>query len=384
MLLQLSKILILCFMFFFVKGQDSSTISSSSVSSSSSVPSSSSESFNGQYIFSFTQAYTLMAIDISNGNLVVNHSLSELILPSSILSYDPTTYSFSFFGYYEQYPGFHFLLSNYSLTLNSFTAITGSILDSLFYSYAIQPYVQIGTTFYMPIFDNAKPSTELNIRNWDFKNFVVGTLEIELPDFNASISALDAYDEDKDLYYVFYYGNGDEVERIPYVSTFTGNSLSFYQNINGSSGSGSDSGSNSNSGGSGGESSFTTTKFSNSGKSSLVYNNNIGTIFVKSSTLYAIEQLQTSINIVKIDLDGASVELAYSAEMDSYTADFISYFLTNDNNYLVTLYLNQDNLVVYNFIDLTTFSLAHTFTSKNYFDNISDDFDTSFYFNGFV
>ncbi|EAL66181.1 hypothetical protein DDB_G0282643 [Dictyostelium discoideum AX4] len=378
MLLQLSKILILCLMFFFVRGQDSSsTISSSSVSSSS-VPSSSSESFNGQYIFSFTEAYTLMAIDISNGNLVVNHSLSELILPSSILSYDPTTYSFRFFGYYEQYPGYHFLLSNYSLTTNTFTAITSSILDSLYYSYAIQPYVQIGTTFYMPIFDDAKPSTDLNIRNWDFNNFIVGTLEIELPDFNASISPLDAYDEDKDLYYVFYYGNGGEVERIPYVSTFTGNSLSFYQNINGSSGS--NSGSNSN----GGESSFTTTKFPNSGKSSLVYNNNVGTIFVKSSNLYAIEQLQTSINIVKIDLDGASVELAYSAEMDSYTADFISYFLTNDNNYLVTLNLNQDNLVVYNFIDLTTFSLAHSFTSKNYFDNISDDFDTSFYFNGFV
>ncbi|KAM9959774.1 hypothetical protein ACTFIR_000873 [Dictyostelium discoideum] len=369
MLLQLSKILILCLMFFFVKGQDSS----STISSSSSVSSSSSESFNGQYIFSFTEAFTIMAIDISNGNLVANHSLSELILPSSILSYDPTTTSFRFFGYYEEYPGYHFVLTNYSLTTNTFTDITGSILDSLYYSYAIQPYVQIGNTFYMPIFDNAKPSTNLNIRNWDLNNFIVGILEIELPDFNASISALDAYDQDKDLYYAFYYGNGDEVERIPYVSTFTGNSLSLYQNINGS-----------NSNGGSGESSFTTTKFPNSGKSSLVYNNNIGTIFVKSSTLYAIEQLKTSINIVKIDLDGASVELAYSAEMDSYTADFISYFLTNDNNYLVTLYLNQDNLVVYNFINLTTFSLAHSFTSKNYFDNISDDFDTSFYFNGFV
>ncbi|KAM9980073.1 hypothetical protein ACTFIZ_006317 [Dictyostelium cf. discoideum] len=372
MLLHLSKILILCLMFFFVKGQDSSSTISSSASSSSVA---SSEPLNGQYIFSFTQAYTLMAIDISNGNLVVNQSLSELILPSSILSYDPTTYSFSFFGYYEQYPGFHFILSNYSITLNAFTAITGSILDSLYYSFAIQPYVQIGTTFYMPIIDDTKPSTDLSIRNWDLNTFIVGTLEIELPDFNASINALDAYDQDKDLYYVFYYGNGDEVERVPYVSTFTGSGLSFYQNINGSSGS------NSNGGG---VSSFTTTKFPISGKSSLVYNNNIGTIFVKSSTLYAIEQLQTSINIVKIDLDDASVELAYSAEMDSYTSDFISYFLTSDNNYLVTLYLNQDNLVVYNFIDLTTFSLAHTFTSKNYFDNISDDFDTSFYFNGFV
>ncbi|KAN0031193.1 hypothetical protein ACTA71_010274 [Dictyostelium dimigraforme] len=376
MILQLNKILILCLMMLYiVKGQDSSsTISSSSYSS---VSSSSSESFNSQYIFSFTESFTVMAIDISNGKLVLNQSLSELILPSSILSFDPTTYTFNMFGYYLQYPGYHFEMVNYNFVTNQFSTLSDSVLDPLYYSFAIQPYLQIGTTFYMPIINDQTPTPNLNVRNWNLNSLTVGTLEIELPDFNSSINPYDAYDEEKDLYYVFYYGNGNEVERIPYISTFAGSDLSFYQHIQGN---GSDSNSDSSNGG--GESSFITTKFSNTGKSSLVYKNNIGTIFVKSSTLYAIETLPSSIDIIKINLDDASVELAYSAEMDGYTYEFISFFLSNDNDYLVTLYLNPENLIVYNFIDLTTFKLVYTITSPNYFDNPSDNFDTSFYFNG--
>ncbi|KAN0029297.1 hypothetical protein ACTFIV_011186 [Dictyostelium citrinum] len=382
MLLQLSKILILSLMIFLVKGQDSS---SSTVSSSSSQFSSyssseffppSSESLNGQYIFSFTSSLYVMAIDINDGSLVVNQSLNQPIVPSCILSYDPTTYIFNYFGsYMDPYTGTQYLMANYTLEYNQITGVSRSIIDSLLYSEEAQPYVQIGNNFYMPIVDMQNPSTNLNIRNWNVKTFTVGTLEIELPDFNASLNSLDAYDSEKDLYYVFYYGNGDEVERIPYVSTFTGSGLSFYED------SSSNSGSNSNGGS---ISSFITTKFPNSGEPSLVYNNVVVSIFVKSSTLYAIEQLPTSINVLKLNLEDSSVELVYSSPIDRYTYDFISFFLTENNNYLVTLNLNQDNSILYSFIDLNTFVLAHSFSSPNYFDNNAEDFDTFFYFNGLI
>ncbi|KAN0008881.1 hypothetical protein ACTFIU_009547 [Dictyostelium citrinum] len=384
MLLQLSKILILSLMIFLVKGQDSSS-SSSTVSSSSSQFSSyssseffppSSESLNGQYIFSFTSDLYVMAIDINDGSLVVNQSLNQPILPSRILSYDPTTYIFNYFGSYMDPLGTQYLMANYTLEYNQITGVSRSIIDSLYYSDAIQPYVQIGNNFYMPIVDIQNPSTNLNIRNWNVKTFTVGNLEIELPDFNSSLNSLDAYDSEKDLYYVFYYGNGDEVERIPYVSTFTGSSLSFYEDS-----SSSNSGSNSNGGS---ISSFITTKFPNSGKSSLVYNNGVVSIFVKSSTLYAIEQLPTSINILKLNLEDSSVKTVYSSVIDRFTYDFISYFLTDNNNYLVTLNLDQFDNVLYSFIDLNTFVLAHSFSSPNYFNNNAEDFDTFFYFNGLI
>ncbi|KAN0052728.1 hypothetical protein ACTA71_006832 [Dictyostelium dimigraforme] len=320
-----------------------------------------------QYIYTFTNDNTFMMIDINNGDLVLNNTL-PFIQPSKkdfqlTIKYisSLTDQTFSTFSSYQQMDGgsTFFVTLDYNFQTNQFSTISKPVVDvDLTSSNPDQKYIQIGNNFYMPTIDYSSSLPDLTLSNWDFDSHILDLIQIELPDYNSSITVFSSLDSINNKMYLFYYGNGDNPTpyltsiKTPIVNGIVSNIETYKIPI-----------------------------------SSLPYSEYGGELFIVSGTVYYISNGNQGIySIHQFDLETSDVTTLISFNTTGISLEFTPYFFSSNFNYLIVMdggnNINNSQ-VTYKFIDLqNNFNIVYTFQSSNYFNYLSLYSDSLFYFNG--
>ncbi|KAM9968124.1 hypothetical protein ACTFIW_002558 [Dictyostelium discoideum] len=321
-----------------------------------------------QYIYTFTNDNTFMMIDINTGDLVFNNTLpliqtgkKNLQLSVNYISslVDQTFTTLSSYQPKDGGPTF-FVTVDYNFQSNQFSTMSKPVIDvDLTSSNPDQKYIQIGNDFYIPTIDYSSSLPDLTLSNWDFNSHLLNLIQIELPDYNSSITVFSSYDSINNKMYFIYYGNGDNAT--PYLTSINTPIV---------------------------DGKVTNIETYKIPTSNLPYSKYGGELFVISGTVYYIsnDESGNSYSIHQFNLENSQITTLITFNTTGISLEFTPYFFSSDFNYLIIMDGGNDinnSQVTYKFIDLQNdFNIIHTFQSTNYFNYLSFYSDSFFYFNG--
>ncbi|KAN0016313.1 hypothetical protein ACTFIU_006277 [Dictyostelium citrinum] len=308
-----------------------------------------------------------MMIDINTGELVLNNTL-PLIQPGKKALQLTVNYisslidqTFTTFSSYQQMDGGNtfFVTVDYNFQTNQFSTMSKPVVDvDLTSSDPDQKYIQIGNDFYMPTIDYSSSLPDLTLSNWDFDSRLLNLIQIELPDYNSSITVFSSLDSINNKMYFFYYGNEDNPT--PYLTSIKTPIVN---------------------------DKVTDIETYKIPTSNLPFSKYGGELFVISGTVYYISNGDSGIySIHQFNLATSDVTTLISFNTTGISLEFTPYFFSSDFNYLIIMDGGNDinnSQVTYKFIDLQNdFNIVYTFQSSNYFNYLSFYSDSLFYFNG--